>query len=348
MVKWYSRAACGLALGAAAFLSGCVTEPGRSDRPALWSSVETKETDDPLLMRNPARVSVAYGKVQEQRGQLSEARQHYQRALAEDSKSVDAIIGIARLDQYAGRYAEAESGFKRALKLAPKNPHVNDSVAMFYASQNRWKEAVASLQEALKGDPNNADYQKKLAISLAKTGNLSAAYQQFLVTVGEAEAHYYMGMILMERGQQAAAAQQFQLALMNAPDMDAARTKLAELNGGGLPATYANRQISPGYNGNVRSVAHTTSPNNGGYVRQPPTQPTYNNPEHSIVITPGPKQPGSGRSTVRPVVTNRSPIQRSGGPAKSAILPANGQSGNGVQPITSDQIQQWSNQYPSH
>src|SRR5262245_43058518 len=93
------------------------------------------------------RLNLAYGRLQEQRGNASEARASYEKVLADSPKSVDAILGLARLDQLAGRTSEAEHRYQEALRLENRSPRTLDAIGQFYTEESRWNEALTSFQQ---------------------------------------------------------------------------------------------------------------------------------------------------------------------------------------------------------
>jgi len=327
-------AACGM-------ITGCVTEQGRTG-PALWSTVSDKADETPTRLKNPVRTNVRYAQFAEKNGKHKQARRHYREALSHNPKSVDAIVGIARLDQYAGRAAEAEQGFQRALRLAPDDPNVLQSVGLFYASQKRWNEAVAKLQAAVNKAPRVAKYRMNLGIVLANAGDFDAAMPHFVDTVGEAKAHYYLGRILMHQGDRPAAAREFQIALSLQPDLEAAQLKLLELQNRGRQRAIAGASPAHHRTGNrhpndLRSVGHTTRKNDlgsqsawNGNPADRTNRSEYNDGEpfnrRRLEIAPGSRRPNRDGPVIQPLA---SPADSAGRPAPSP-----------------QQIQQWTNQQP--
>lgn len=207
----------------------------------LESTVQVKigETPPPKKIKDPAKLNLAYGRWQEQIGQLAEARRSYDLVLKEEPKSVDAMLGIARLDQLGGRTREAETGFLNAAKLKPNDAHVADAVGQFYASTEKWPEAIRWTESALnmaKAAPLNtsevSSIEFHLATVKARSGDLPGSLPHFVKSVGEAEGHYNIGYILYERGQTAAAALEFERALAIRPDLAQAQSMLDEIRAG--------------------------------------------------------------------------------------------------------------------
>lgn len=180
-------------------------------------------------LQHPTRLPLAYAKMQEQLGNLIEARKNYEHVMTEDPKSADAILGLARVDQLSGRTAEAERGFQRALALRPSDPHVLDSVGQFYVAQQRWGEAIQMLNTAMLRDPGERLYQYHLAVALATSGDINGSLPHFESSVGAAEAHYNVGYILMDQGRLNEAEQQFRVALSKKPTLQEAQIMLAEV-----------------------------------------------------------------------------------------------------------------------
>ncbi|MEO1995620.1 MAG: tetratricopeptide repeat protein [Planctomycetaceae bacterium] len=180
-------------------------------------------------LQHPTRLPLAYAKMQEQLGNLIEARKHYEHVMIEDSKSADAILGLARVDQLSGRTVEAERGFRRALELRPSDPRVLDAVGQFFVAEKRWGEAIQMLNTAMLRNPSEKVYRYHLAVALAKSGDIKGCLPHFEKSVGDAEAHYNVGYILMDQGRLDEAQQQFRIALSKKPNLKEAHVLLQEV-----------------------------------------------------------------------------------------------------------------------
>jgi len=200
-------------------LAGCAT--GSAPFGDMFASEKSAEASP--------RLKLAWAALQEREGKLTEAREGYTSVLKKDPKSVEAILGLARLDQLANRPEDAERRFRKALEIAPNSPEVHDAVGQFYADYQRWPEAVEQFRLAANAQPNEAIYRYHLAVALTKSGNPTEALAHFKVTVGEAEAHYNVGRILYDMGNVSASEEHFALAVMKNPQLEEARTWLEEL-----------------------------------------------------------------------------------------------------------------------
>ena len=249
-------------------LSGCVTEPGRTG-PALWTSIVTDTSDHHVPLKNPVRIHTTFARMAEGNGKRTVARKHYRKALSHNPKAVNAIVGIARLDQHAGHMKNAERGFQKALKLAPKNPDVLQSAALFYASQNRWRDAIRYLNAARAAAPNVAEHRYLLAVVMTKSGDYNGAMPHYTATVGRAKGHNEIGHSLFQRGSHREAEQQIRIALSLNPNLASARRLLARLQNrdqdqGHSPRNIVRRPVQTTNNGPIRSVGHTARPNGLG------------------------------------------------------------------------------------
>ncbi|HID21652.1 MAG TPA: tetratricopeptide repeat protein, partial [Planctomycetaceae bacterium] len=216
--------ACLIGICGCASTSGPNRLAGHSHAPA---GVERHEKSPDV--KHPEKLHLAYAKLQEQLGNLAEARKSYEVVLGEKPKSVDAVLGLARLDQLAGRDHEAEQGFQRALDLAPNDPEVLDTVGQFFAGRKQWDRAVELLQQAVAASPADATIRQHLAIALAHRGDVPAALAHFTKTVGDAAAHYNVAVILYEEGQVDEAETHLLQAVIKKPDLHEAQVWLDEI-----------------------------------------------------------------------------------------------------------------------
>lgn len=166
----------------------------------------------------------------EQRAALAAARGAYEHVLASDSKSIDAIVGLARLDQAAGRTKEAEQGFQKALRLNATSGQAHDAYGEFLAAQKRWPEATQELQKAMTAEPEEKSYQFHYGIAVAKSGQVEAARPHLVESVGLAAAHYNLGVTLYEQGDRGRAEEEFVAAILENPRLEQAQKWLAELH----------------------------------------------------------------------------------------------------------------------
>ena len=212
----------------ASLLTGCASSGSRW--PSFAKRENTKRDSGPRKnLKDPSKLDLAYAKWQEQLGNMTEARERYQRVLHDEPQSVDALLGLARMDQLAGRFTEAEQGFRKALKNSPSDPLVLDALGQFYAAQEKWPQAIDVLKQGLQAAPNDNTIRFHLAVATARSGDLAAAKPHFVNSVGEAEAEYNLGLILHDQGKLELAEQHFIQAVVKKPTLEQAQYWLNEI-----------------------------------------------------------------------------------------------------------------------
>lgn len=97
------------------------------------------------------------------------------------------------------------------------------------AADERWSEAARVLTKAANIAPNDVHIQHHLGVALARSGNVEAAMPHFVKSVGEAEAHYNLGVILYEDGKLEASELQLVQALRKNPDLALAQEQLDDV-----------------------------------------------------------------------------------------------------------------------
>lgn len=236
-----------LLLGASLWLCGCVTVPDPpqvaqpAPAPQSWldrvlrrskntvpesTPAIAEDTGDP---KDPARLSLAYAQLMEQAGDLSQAEQHYQRALDAKPANLDALVGLGRVHLSAGRYGQAEQLFNRAIKQDANFAPALHGLGQVAAARNQWESASELLNSAILAEPENGAIRYDLAVALVHTGQIDAAVSHFIRTVGDAEAHYNVGLILQRAGRLQESEQQLRMALAKDPHLEPAQYWLEEV-----------------------------------------------------------------------------------------------------------------------
>lgn len=195
----------------------------------VWE-VPNKETD-------VAAIQLAYGRWMETSGDLKSAAAAYEKVLAEKPASLEATIGLARIHAVEGRTSEARKAFDKALNLSPNSAEVLSAYGKFELDQNNVDAAAQKLVRAVEVAPNDTATRYALGVVRARQGQWGEARALFVATVGEAEAHYNLGM-LMKDSRPGEAAAEFRAAIEKKPSLAQAATQLAQLE-----QTIGNGQI---------------------------------------------------------------------------------------------------------
>lgn len=226
--------------------SGCITvSPPTFSLDSLKKSKASRLAyEEPVeevpQIENPTQVKLAYARLMEDVGQFVEARRHYGEISKEQPKNVDALLGLARLDMLVGEYEAAEVALKKAVKLAPDSPAAQSALGALYANQGDWSRAVDPLTKAMLAAPQDSHHRFQLAVALTRCGDVDSAMPHFIRSVGDAEAHYNVGLILYETGRVDEAERHFQIAVAKKPELTQARTWLTHLR----PDATANGSAS--------------------------------------------------------------------------------------------------------
>jgi Flp pilus assembly protein TadD len=207
----------GLLIAGSVSLSGCGLWRGDADNIAIPSQ------EIPDKLRDPARLSLSYAQLVEQSGRLPEAETHYHKVLELNPASIEAAVGLARVQLAQGRTDEAERAFQKVLKEHPGTASALHGLGRLQASREQWDDAAASLNQAVLAAPEDKTIRYELAVALVQAGDVDAALPHFIRTVGDAEAHYNVGLILHGRGDLPASEQRFRLAIAKKPDLAPAR-----------------------------------------------------------------------------------------------------------------------------
>lgn len=201
-------------------------------------------------LKNPAKVHLAYGGWHEQSGDLPEARKSYMKVLESSPKDLEAILGMARIDEAVEQYDECDKWLEKAQKYHPKDPRTFVAIGRTHAARKEWHQALDNLRVAKKLSPYEPIYDYHLAEVEARSGDYQSALDHFTRAVGAAEAHYNVGHILHENGRSKEAETHLKKALQLKPELKAAQMALAEIQAGHadevLPAGYKSARKRSG------------------------------------------------------------------------------------------------------
>jgi tetratricopeptide (TPR) repeat protein len=206
------RSLYALALCGACCAAGCQTPPGFFNF-KFWNSSASRD------LKDPEKLHLTYAQYSEQNGDFDTARTSYETALEQNEQSFDAVLGLARLDLLSGKTPQAERNFLKAFEMAPTNEVAIEALGQFYLTQDRFVEAAQYLQRGLDLAPGNRRLRYRMALALARQGDIPAAESHFIQAVGEAEADYNIGLILYERGEVGPAEQRFLQAVLKKPTL---------------------------------------------------------------------------------------------------------------------------------
>jgi Flp pilus assembly protein TadD len=166
---------------------------------SLWSHALEAAGDEVAFAHTYLATALA------KRGALSEAIDHYQRALRLKPSSASAhnLLGVA-LEQ-RGQNSEAVTHYAHAVRLRPDYPDAHNNLGASYTRQGQLDEAVTHFKEAIQLDPEFALAHRNLGIVLSRQGRFDQARTHlFEATRFDPEdslACFHLGRVLAELGQ---------------------------------------------------------------------------------------------------------------------------------------------------
>lgn len=188
-----------------------------------------------------------------------------------------------------GRFAQAETHYLRALKLAPKDPKVWNDAGYSYYLQSRYADAERTLKTAEAMDPNNPRVLTNLGLTLAASGREDDALMFLTRAGGPAVGHANLGFIMAALGQRELARKHYQEALKIQPQLQAAKTAIAKLDG--LPASPTGPMVASATDPNLITPAQDVAVTQASTTK--PEMPSQPMPPLPAVATPARDQPAS-------------------------------------------------------
>ncbi len=175
------------------------------------------------------QLAVAHGNL----GDLDRARRHFERTVELDSDHVEARIRLASLYLELGNAAGATPLLERAAELEPQNPEPVWLLAKTHLAAGDPRGALAAFEAArATGLEVPVWAHNEWGSALAQTGQVEAALAHFRTALeaepGNAQAHFYTGLVFEGLGRLAEAAEHYRQALDSGPN-DVVSARLAGL-----------------------------------------------------------------------------------------------------------------------
>ncbi len=120
--------------------------------------------------------------------------------------------------------------YQLALKETRRHPDVLNDYGYFLYGRQEFTQARSVLEEALHKNAQHSKARINLAMVQYSVGQRQEALRQFATCVGEASAHYNLGMLLLRDGQEAEGREHLSLALQRDPGLEQALTVLETMN----------------------------------------------------------------------------------------------------------------------
>lgn len=177
----------------------------RAAREAQWlQAVAPRRPEGPLLS---ALVAVA-------RKDLTGASKQFEKALAVDPDSFEALQGLVRLDLAASRADRARTRVRTALDRAPKNSRLHVLAADVAAAQGDLVGVEHALRLAVESDPATLDAYVGLGRLYVSQNRLMEAQKEFESVAAQQPksiaAHTFVAMAMQAQGRASDAEQRYQ------------------------------------------------------------------------------------------------------------------------------------------
>lgn len=160
-----------------------------------------------------------------------------ERAGAASTRPKDPMLLRAYAYRRAGQTLDALCNFKlsevqyrKALELVPNDPATLNDLGYSYYVQNRLKESEDVLRKVVAMLPHDTRARTNLGMTLAATGRETEALEHLVEAGGEANAQAILGYVAAARGQVELARGHYGQALELDPDLQRARSGLAQLD----------------------------------------------------------------------------------------------------------------------
>ncbi|MBI1902475.1 MAG: tetratricopeptide repeat protein [Planctomycetia bacterium] len=212
---------------------------------ATDSGAESSASDS-LSLSKPVKPSpglyVAIAQAAERSGNLAGAGEQYRRALNLDANHLDALLGLARLNDRQNNFEEANKFYAEAAKRHPQVAAAHNDRGLCLARQGKLEDSVACLAQAVTLQPDRALYRNNLATVLVHLGRPDAALKHLVSVQPKPIAHYNLGVLLAQQNQLQLAAEHFRTAAQLDPTLEPARQWAARL--ASAPAGATNQPAS--------------------------------------------------------------------------------------------------------
>ena len=189
-------------------------------------------SNDPGLAAKTAELRKAFddGVALSRAGKFDESIEAFNRALAVNAKCQDCFYNIGYAYAQKKEMDKAEENYKKAIEVKPDYAEAYNGLANIYNSQRKFDqaaEASAKANELTAAQPGalaggNADSLYNQGVILWNAGKIPDAKKQFEAAIAananHAESHYQLAMALVNEGNLAGAAAEFNAYLKLAPE----------------------------------------------------------------------------------------------------------------------------------
>jgi tetratricopeptide (TPR) repeat protein len=208
----------------------------RSEKHAAPTTSATTPKNDPISLATPTGpptplFSITSAQACEQRGDIGQARQLYQRALTTWPGNAEVLRAAARMEDRLGQLPLAESLYQQVVAADPQNSGALNDLGLCLARQGKLDQSLQALEQAVRLDPGKALYRNNAATVCIEMRQDQRAMAHLSAVHGPAEVQYNMGQLLVARNRVSEAEHYFKAALDAKPELNDASLALNQLSG---------------------------------------------------------------------------------------------------------------------
>lgn len=194
-------------------------------------------------LQNPDRLFYLHGVLHERSGNLKQAGESFEKAMAHNPEMTEAQVGLARIRIAENKLTEAQNLLMDAQQKTPDSAIVWHGISRLYQSQKESPRAIQALRKAIQSDPRQAAYLSELASLLVSQGEHQLAYDELRTRSSEADAAFTVAAMIYQAKTDLKLAQQYlNYALRVEPQHDQAQKLMASVNRDIQYATIVSRE----------------------------------------------------------------------------------------------------------
>jgi alpha,alpha-trehalase len=163
-------------------------------------------------------------------GNTAGALEHFARAVELDAGLFDAQYHLGATSWWTKDYARAESALEAAVRLRPAHAEARYYLGVTLRQTGRLQQAVEQLRRAVRANPRVAVAHLQLGLALQQFGDLDGAIdhlrQAAAADPSAVDARNSLGLALMQRGEAQAAEETFRALVADHPESSTARLNL--------------------------------------------------------------------------------------------------------------------------
>ncbi len=191
-------------------------------------AVSSATSDNPKI---GPELYVASARLYEKNGNFIGAADQYEKALKVSPDNLVALLSYAHMLDRQNKLDQATMLYQRAARAHPHEAAAFNDLGLCYARRRMLNESITALSDAVRLQPERELYRNNLATVLVEQNRADEALKQLQAVQADAVAHYNVGYLLQQHGQDQLAAGYFSRAAQLDPSFVAAQnwsTRIAQ------------------------------------------------------------------------------------------------------------------------